>query len=77
MTYEVITINGKLEEIMYKLCWILDRLFHLLIKALYQNSVSGVDKCPNYSRTADRHKLAVMGTVKAQLQLEQFSTKHK
>ena len=28
-------------------------------------------------QTADGHKLTVMGTVKAHLQLEQFSTKHK
>ena len=61
---------------MYELCWI-----------LHGSSVSLIDKgsVPKHCimsgqmpqvQTADGHKLTVMGTVKAHLQLEQFSTEH-
>ena len=59
---------------MYELCWIPDRLFRLLIKALYQYLKSG--KMPQL-QTADGHRLAVMGAVQAQLQFQHFSTKHE
>ena len=61
---------------MYELCWILDLPFCLLIKALYQNSVSCMSGQVPQLQTADGHKLSVMGKVKAHLQLEQFSTEH-
>ena len=53
---------------MYELCWIIDKG-----SVPKQCIVSG--QMPQL-QTADGHKMTVMGTVKAQLQLEQFSTEH-
>ena len=75
MTDVVTIVNGKLEGNDVRI--MLDSGFSVSLidkgSVPKQCIVSG--QMPQL-QTADEHKLTVMGTVKAQLQLEQFSTEH-
>eukprot|EP00731_Ephydatia_muelleri_P002272 Em0001g2272a len=72
MTDKVTIVKDSWKETMYELCWILDLPFRTYDKG----SVPIVSGQMPQLQTADGHKLTVMGTVKAHLQLEQFSTEH-
>ena len=76
MTDKVTIVNGKLEGNDVRIMLDSGSSVLLIDKDYLPKQCILSGQMPQL-QTADGHKLAVMGTVKAQLQLEQFSTNHE
>ena len=75
MTDKVTIVNGKLEGNDVQIMLDSGSSVSLIDKGSVPKQCIMSGQMPQL-QTADGHKLTVMGTVKAHLQLEQFSTEH-